>query len=550
MPKGTSLRQTIGVLLGIATIIVASFVIIALAGLAVSPFTWTSSILFSFDAEPSQVEAKGGGGGGVPPPLGTLAIPLPGNLDDFVKDRTAAAMLGKALFWDMQVGGDGQTACATCHFAAGVDRRTINTIHPGADGVMNGLTDELEAEDFPFFGNKWADNIVGSQGVVHRDFLSLSGSAADNCGPDLSTARRVTGRNTPNMIMAIFNSNNFWDGRANEEFNGVDPSGPGNPDARIWVRDDAGMLAQTKVSLKPASQASQEVGPPNNQVEMSCEGRTFPELGRKLLNLTPLGKQKVATDDSKLGSLSQFPQKGLDTTYGEMIEAAFHDHLTSDGPVPNGSGFSQKEANFSLFWGLAVQQYGATLIPDDARVDRVAKGIESLTAQERRGLDLFMGDGDCSTCHGGSAFGNTVQGTSFANIGVRPVEEDGGVQPENKGKFKVPTLRNVELTGPYFHTGGYLTLRQVVNFYSRGGDNPNKETEIDALGLTPDQENDLVAFLLTLTDDRVRCERAPFDRPAIDVPNGPSLASVGAGGRSKGGCLRPFLRVDHFELNP
>jgi len=311
---------------------------------------------------------------------------------------------------------------------------------------------------------------------------------------------------------------------------------------------------QTKVSLKPASQASQEVGPPNNEVEMSCEGRTFPELGRKLLSLTPLGKQEVATDDSRLGSLSRFPQKGLDTTYGEMIESAFHGHLTSDDPVPNGSGFSQKEANFSLFWGLAVQQYGATLNPDDAHFDRVARGMDSLSAQQRRGLDLFMGDGDCSSCHGGPAFANTVDGKSFANIGVRPIGEDGGQQPDNKGKFKVPTLRNVELTGPYFHTGGYLTLRQVVNFYNRGGDNPNKENEIEPLGLTPDQENDLVAFLLTLTDDRVRCERAPFDHPAIDVPQsgGPTIVvpEVGAGGVAAADCTKPFLGIDHFKLLP
>ena len=230
-----------------------------------------------------------------------------------------------------------------------------------------------------------------------------------------------------------------------------------------------------------------------------------------------------------------------------MIEVAFHDHLTSDNPVPDGSGFSQKEANFSLFWGLAIQQYGSTLIPDDAPIDRVARGMDSLTGEQRRGLDLFMGDGECSSCHGGSAFGNTVEGRRFANIGVRPMVEDGGIQPENKGKFKVSTLRNVELTGPYFHTGGYLTLRQVVDFYNRGGDFPNKETQIEPLGLTEGQENDLVAFLLTLTDERVRCERAPFDRPAIAVPNGPSLAAVGAGGRATGGCLRPFLGADPMD---
>jgi cytochrome c peroxidase len=54
-----------------------------------------------------------------PPSLKTVAVPEPPNLGEFVRDRTAAIQLGKALFWDMQVGSDGRTACASCHFAAG-----------------------------------------------------------------------------------------------------------------------------------------------------------------------------------------------------------------------------------------------------------------------------------------------------------------------------------------------------------------------------------------------------------------------------------------------
>src|SRR5581483_5044258 len=62
----------------------------------------------------------------LPPPLKTVAIAEPSNLSEFVRDRQAAVLLGKALFWDMQVGSDGQTACATCHFNAGADSRTKN----------------------------------------------------------------------------------------------------------------------------------------------------------------------------------------------------------------------------------------------------------------------------------------------------------------------------------------------------------------------------------------------------------------------------------------
>ena len=93
------------------------------------------------------------------------------------------------------------------------------------------------------------------------------------------------------------------------------------------------------------------------------------------------------------------------------------------------------------------------------------------------------------------------------------------------GAFKTPILRNVTLTAPYFHNGGQLTLQQVMEFYNRGGDfaidnlgplSPN----IHPLKLDQDQIDDLVAFLEALTDERVRCERAPFDHPEVILPSG------------------------------
>jgi hypothetical protein len=97
------------------------------------------------------------------------------------------------------------------------------------------------------------------------------------------------------------------------------------------------------------------------------------------------------------------------------------------------------------------------------------------------------------------------------------------------GSVKAPQLREVELTGPYFHNGGKLTLRQVVDFYARGGDFPvsnaahrdfnivNLNMEVQS-NLTEEEKVALVDFLLELTDDRVRFERAPFDHPQIILP--------------------------------
>ena len=85
------------------------------------------------------------------------------------------------------------------------------------------------------------------------------------------------------------------------------------------------------------------------------------------------------------------------------------------------------------------------------------------------------------------------------------------------GSFKTPSLRNVELTGPYLHNGGKATLRQVVEMYDEGGDfrdpgaNANRSPAIMPLHLTPQQIEDLVSFLVALTDERVRWKQAPFD---------------------------------------
>src|SRR5262249_20191468 len=104
-----------------------------------------------------------------------------------------------------------------------------------------------------------------------------------------------------------------------------------------------------------------------------------------------------------------------------------------------------------------------------------------------------------------------------------------GERSLTEGTFKVPNLRNLELTAPYFHNGGQRTTPQAVEFYNRGGDfrehnTLNIDFEIGKLNLTPQQIDDLVAFLSRpLTDPRVRNQRAPFDHPQLFVPNGHAL---------------------------
>jgi cytochrome c peroxidase len=492
-------------------------------------------------------------------PLSELRVPRPSNLRDFVRNEQVAIALGKALFWDAQVGGDGMTACASCHFSAGTDARVVNTLNPGRNGVFEvaPLAGHVQADDFPI----QTDDVVGSQGVVDGAFVGIVPGSAVDLGTPTPNAmflgnRQTTGRNTPTTINAVFNVENFWDGRAKNTFNGRHPGGR-DSNAKLLRIGSGGSLSRVAVEIRNSSAASQSVGPPNNGVEMSFEGRSFFDLGKKMLSLRPLALQQVAGDDSVLGSLRASSGLGLATSYADLIRQAFQPRWWDSNAVvdanlnflrngtPSGlDEFSVMEANFSLFWGLAVQMYVSTLISGDSPFDRFERGDRAaLTELQRRGRSIFAGEGECTECHSGPLFSEIADGTggnAFVHTGVRPARDDAG---RGEGEFKTPTIRNAELTGPYFHNGGYGTLRQVVDFYGRGGDFP-EDAEIDELDLSEVDKVALVAFMLSTTDERVRFQRAPFDHPSLLLPNGDALPAVG---RNGGPEIRPFLGLDPFD---
>src|SRR3954469_26064835 len=96
-------------------------------------------------------------------PLSQLRVPAVAELDQFVRDDTSLARLGKALFWDMQAGSDGRTACASCHYDAGADNRSRNQLNPrGGSFTVGAPNSQLTAADFPIH----TDDVVGSQGVL------------------------------------------------------------------------------------------------------------------------------------------------------------------------------------------------------------------------------------------------------------------------------------------------------------------------------------------------------------------------------------------------
>ena len=326
---------------------------------------------------------------------GIIPPAAPGLLDGknpIVVDKTTAIQLGKALFWDTNLGNNG-VACASCHFHAGSDRRYNNQLNPGQlhlhktsgqifselSSTGGGVNYDLKLNDFPFFKLEnpddisskklfETDDVVGSAGVYAQDY---NRSAFDTCTPSgdaifhntEAQLRQVTKRNAPTVINAAFNRRNFWDGRANNEFNGVSVFGPRDTAARIWVKKGR-RIVKAKLRLINSSLASQAVGPPGDMIEMSCKGKTFKDIAKKLLNKKPLDAQEVHMQDSILASLRHPSGLGLNISYEALIQKAFNPIYWSGNTVETLSGmqYTQTEVNFSLFLGLAIQLYEDTYI--------------------------------------------------------------------------------------------------------------------------------------------------------------------------------------------
>jgi cytochrome c peroxidase len=172
----------------------------------------------------------------------------------------------------------------------------------------------------------------------------------------------------------------------------------------------------------------------------------------------------------------------------------------------------------------ALAMYMRSLPTGRTAFDRYARGeTQFLDPEVRRGFNLFMGKALCATCHFPPAFNGTVppayRETEGEVLGV-PVKFPAKVpvldpdlgryeihNVENfRHAFKTPSLRNVELTGPYMHNGGMAKLEDVLDFYNAGGgqglglDVPNQTLPADSLGLSRRDMDDIIAFLKALTD--------------------------------------------------
>jgi cytochrome c peroxidase len=209
--------------------------------------------------------------------------------------------------------------------------------------------------------------------------------------------------------------------------------------------------------------------------------------------------------------------------------------------------------------GAALAAYQRSLVSAGSRFDRFFfKGeVGALSASERRGYVLFRGVAHCDACHTLEGNNTLFTDNEFHNLGVGLGKEDRssaqvsvqlapGVETKvsvamldslfrapakDEGRYEVtrvekdrfayrtPTLRNVELTAPYMHDGSLATLRDVVDFYDRGGNqNPGLDDFMLPLFLTERQKEDLVAFMRALTGANVE-QLARAARAAASTPS-------------------------------
>ncbi len=208
-----------------------------------------------------------------------------------------------------------------------------------------------------------------------------------------------------------------------------------------------------------------------------------------------------------------------DPMYPPMFAAAYPDaaNISLDGVVK------------------AIATFQRTLLSGRSPYDRYFNDHDesALSDSAKRGKDLFFGERlECFHCHGGFAFSDavvdvntTLDETSYQNNGLYNLGGDGSYpagnqgiyefthKPQDKGRFRAPTLRNIALTAPYMHDGSLATLDDVLDHYARGGtrtasgpnagdgkDNPNKSLFLRGFTLTAQERQDVLEFLRSLTD--------------------------------------------------
>ena len=249
------------------------------------------------------------------------------------------------------------------------------------------------------------------------------------------------------------------------------------------------------------------------QFSTGVQGESGERNAMPLFNLAWNFNERFAWDGKEFGIEGQALEPvsnpiEMDANWKKVTER-IRQHATYPNLFLQAFGTSKID---SIMITKAIAQFERTLISGNSKFDQFLRKEATLTPEEQNGFDVFMDEakGDCFHCHGSNnnplwtdnKFHNNGLDATFKDLGFGNVTGD----PNDNGKFKSPSIRNLAFTTPYMHDGRFSTLEEVINHYSEG---LKKSATIDPLmknidkggvQLSTQDKADLKAFLLTLTD--------------------------------------------------
>lgn len=327
----------------------------------------------------------------------------------------------------------------------------------------------------------------------------------------------------------------------------IDGANMNNPGSNIYTIDygstlpapnlpSDNVLTKSKVKLGRMLFYEKALSGDNSMACATChkQENAFSDVNQFSIGIDGLpGKRQAMPIVNMAWNSSGFFWDGRASTLREQSLMPIQDALEMHETLPNVIAKLESKpgytTNFLTAFGseeitsekvsLALEAFMLTLVSGDSKYDRYLAGQTSLSTSEENGRKLFfteynpgfpnLSGADCAHCHSGSNFENDQfmnngldNDANMLDLGYMDVTSNSN----DKGKFKVPTLRNIEVTFPYMHDGRFNTLEEVVDHYNSGIITSNTvdpavlNTQSTGLMLTAQDKVDLVNFLKTLTD--------------------------------------------------
>jgi cytochrome c peroxidase len=244
--------------------------------------------------------------------------------------------------------------------------------------------------------------------------------------------------------------------------------------------------------------------------------------GRRLNSHTGALAARKAPPLFNLSLFSNFMADGRAASLPEQVIIPLESEMRVDWPLacrrimadPRGDHLLQAATLGPCGANVVVQSlaaYVGSLVSGNSRFDQFYYGgnSDALTEEEQRGLRVFVRKGHCSTCHLVNGFAAPFTDGSFHSVGIGYTDgvyrDHGRMAVSNQagddGAFKTPTLRNVSLRTSFMHDGSVSSLRDVIDYYDRGGTvgARNQDPRIHKLFLSDGEKNDLLDFLKSLS---------------------------------------------------